>query len=586
MSLRVQLAIIMFMAGVVNTQTPSWSYAGGYWLRVSNTPLQNTGVPAGCPESSCIVNPACLVVDPGQTTPYRAPCSGSASWTISASSPSSSHYSLLYDGSLIYTQVGLIRLDSRQPNYYAIVNAASATQPAPCLMFSSNGQETHPVWYAWWFGTSYVCGLDTTAYSLDFNLVDGGPNYQALFEIVEVPSPPPSPSPPPTSAAIVWNGAPTLEFRDSQDPSDAGVTLVHDPADPVAANALVCSGEFHAADVRINGTNTTMAQIIQRAATLESEIRELTQRLNVLASIESDVQMLKMLIPPPPPPPHSCPTLTNLTGHGGNASCIMSTADPYYGNPSSQYSGAAGGPGSQHFGTDCSPLLDGCLAFNNLCARHLMQTVSTQWVEVTFPASKVVTRIDVHQDSSQDHIGPQWGWRLEARNASGAWHTIVSHEPSTTTSVATLADANASFTLLHPITTTAIRFMDDSPSDNFHADYRLTEIQVVGCPPPPSPPPPPPPATPPRTTANCRTWCASQGYGTCGHVWCYNNDASIACEHGCETGSTSCSDTCQYGTSHTTDLSTCQNSCSFCTYNQDPTCMNACKDGCAYMLSG
>ena len=113
------------------------------------------------------------------------------------------------------------------------------------------------------------------------------------------------------AASAAVHAAPTLEFRDSQDPYDAGVTLVHDPADPAAANALVCSGEFHAADVRINGTNTTMAQIIKKVGTLESEARELTQRLSLLASIESDVQMLKVhygLIPsppPPPPPPHN-----------------------------------------------------------------------------------------------------------------------------------------------------------------------------------------------------------------------------------------------------------------------------------------
>ena len=39
----------------------------------------------------------------------------------------------------------------------------------------------------------------------------------------------------------------------------------------------MCSGEFHAADVRINGTNTTMAQIIQKVGALESRIRELKE---------------------------------------------------------------------------------------------------------------------------------------------------------------------------------------------------------------------------------------------------------------------------------------------------------------------
>ena len=116
------------------------------------------------------------------------------------------------------------------------------------------------------------------------------------------------------AASAAVDAAPTLEFRDSEDPSDAGVTLIHDPADPEAANALVCSGEFQAADVRINGTNTTMAQIIQKVGTLESEARELTQRLDVLASIESDVQMLKLhfgMMPPPTSPPCS-PCCCNL----------------------------------------------------------------------------------------------------------------------------------------------------------------------------------------------------------------------------------------------------------------------------------
>ena len=52
--------------------------------------------------------------------------------------------------------------------------------------------------------------------------------------------------------------------------------------------------------------------------TLESEARELTQRLDVLASIESDVQMLKLhfgMMPPPPPSVPAPPIFPSLLAY-------------------------------------------------------------------------------------------------------------------------------------------------------------------------------------------------------------------------------------------------------------------------------
>jgi hypothetical protein len=92
-----------------------------------------------------------------------------------------------------------------------------------------------------------------------------------------------------------------------------------------------------------------------------------------------------------------------------------------------------------------------------------------------------------------------------------------------------------------------------------------------------------------RSTSECRAWCANQRYSSCGHKWCYSDSGEIACIHGCEKGSKNgCTDgSCTYIKSdYVDDVVQCKSSCSFCSYNNNPYCQEACKDGCDFMLGG
>lgn len=69
------------------------------------------------------------------------------------------------------------------------------------------------------------------------------------------------------------------------------LTLVHNsPADE-----LVCSGKIRASDVVIDGTTTTVADVIRRMTTLETEVAAVKQHLGLVPS------------PPSPPPSPSLP---------------------------------------------------------------------------------------------------------------------------------------------------------------------------------------------------------------------------------------------------------------------------------------
>ena len=92
------------------------------------------------------------------------------------------------------------------------------------------------------------------------------------------------------SVLAVQNGA-VLEMTGDAAKIEFGgaLTLIHNTTE----NELVCSGKIKATDVLIEGTSTTVAQMMTRLATLEQE----------MAAVKLFVGMMPPASPSPPLPP-------------------------------------------------------------------------------------------------------------------------------------------------------------------------------------------------------------------------------------------------------------------------------------------
>jgi len=169
-----------------------FSHPHGYFIRVQAAAWAQ--LPYGCTATSCLSQGqrSCFVVETGETEPSKWNhggsdsdwCgyvsydalreSGNAKWTIETLPSLEAQYSLAYGSALVYSNVSLVRLDDRQ-QYYAVVDHLQR-----CLIFGNNGLDG-PGFYNWGAGTDCLCGLCSDH---GFNLVNGGPNLQGLFEII------------------------------------------------------------------------------------------------------------------------------------------------------------------------------------------------------------------------------------------------------------------------------------------------------------------------------------------------------------------------------------------------------------------
>lgn len=104
----------------------------------------------------------------------------------------------------------------------------------------------------------------------------------------------------PNGAVIELIGQTPRVIYGQLDASDA-LTLTRNASE----DKLVCSGEFEAADLRIAGTSTTVADLIGEVAALRQEIGEVATLRQELAAVKAFVGMM----PPTQPPPSSPPAL-------------------------------------------------------------------------------------------------------------------------------------------------------------------------------------------------------------------------------------------------------------------------------------
>lgn len=91
--------------------------------------------------------------------------------------------------------------------------------------------------------------------------------------------------------------APMIKF-------DGALTLVHNATE----DKLACSGEFEAADVRIAGTTTTVAELILKVGSLESDVAALKQFVGMMPPPASPSPEMPPPSSPPPLPPRPPPS--------------------------------------------------------------------------------------------------------------------------------------------------------------------------------------------------------------------------------------------------------------------------------------
>ena len=107
--------------------------------------------------------------------------------------------------------------------------------------------------------------------------------------------------------AALANESATLELAGDAALVNFAEDTVTLSADSSVPGKLVCSGEFAVSDVRLHGTDVSVADLIAKVATLEEQLQSVQAVLGGItaAQMQTLVGVVARITPPSPPPPTS-----------------------------------------------------------------------------------------------------------------------------------------------------------------------------------------------------------------------------------------------------------------------------------------